>query len=728
MFEQLGHFVFRRRRAVLAATALFLAVALGWGTSVFGSLVGGGFDDPGSDSFRAAELLDDRLGRDDADVVVIYSSGERTVDDPAFRDAVTSTLASLPASDVVRADNFWSTSAPVFVSEDRQATFVALQLAGADDDARDAAYERIRGDLAAPGLTAQVGGITPTFATISETISSDLARAELLSFPVLLVLLVIVFGSLVAASMPLAIGFLAILGALTGLRVLTEFTDVSIFAINIVTLIGLGLAIDYALFVVSRFREELARDPDVRTALARTMATAGRTVAFSGLTVAISLASLLVFPQVFLRSMGLGGMLAVLVAMTGALTVLPALLAILGHRVNALSFGPLKRRVSRPVDLDHGRWARIARSVMRRPVVWVAGLVVVLLAMGSPFLRVEFGNADATALPEGTEARVVQETLERDFPRGTTTPIEIALAGAAGEAEIAQYAGAVAALPGVTAVEPRGTADGVTGLTVLSDPLPQSTEAKDLVADIRDLSAPAGTDVLVGGQTADTVDLLASLRTLVPLMLLLMVGVTFVLLFLAFGSVVLPLKASLLNLLSLSASFGAVVWIFQDGNLAGLLGITPGPIEATQPLLMLAIAFGLSMDYEVFLLSRIKEEHDRTGDTETAVIRGLQRTGGIITSAALLLVVVIGAFSTSGVQFIKMIGVGLAIAIVVDATLVRGLLVPGAMRLMGSANWWAPAPLRRLHDRIGFSETERPVTASVVPELPAQGGDRTPVG
>jgi RND superfamily putative drug exporter len=706
MFEQLGHIVFRRRRAVLAATAVFLAVALGWGTSVFGSLVGGGFDDPQSDSFRAAQLLDDRLGRDDADVVVLYSSDALTVDDPAFREAVTSTLAGLPPSDVSGAATFFSTQSPSFVGADRRSTFAALQLVGADDEAREAAYERIVDDLDAPGLTTQVGGRTPTFATISETISADIARAEMLSFPVLLVLLVVVFGSLVAASMPLAIGFLAVLGAITGLRVLTELTDISIFAINIVTLLGLGLAIDYALFVVSRFREELARDPDVRTALGRTLATAGRTVAFSGLTVAIALSTLLIFPQVFLRSMGLGGMFAVLVAMLGALTVLPALLAVLGHRINALSFGPLQRRLARPVELDRGRWARIATSVMRRPVVWVAGIVVLLLAMGSPFLRVEFGNADATALPAGTEVRVVQEALERDFPGGTTTPIEVAVTGAADASAVEQYAGALAGLPGVTVVQPRGSDGDVTGLTVLSDPPPQSAAAKHLVEAVRELPAPAGAQVLVGGESAITVDLLDSLRTLVPQMLLLMVGVTFVLLFLAFGSVVLPLKASLLNLLSLSASFGAVVWIFQDGNLAGLLGITPGPIEATQPLLMLAIAFGLSMDYEVFLLSRIKEEHDRTGDTVSAVARGVQRTGGLITSAALLLVVVIGAFSTSDVQFIKMIGVGLAIAIVVDATVVRGLLVPAAMRLMGEVNWWAPAPLRRLHDRIGMSETE----------------------
>jgi len=711
MFEQLGHAVFRRRRAVLAATGLFLALALAWGTSVFGALVGGGFDDPDSDSYRAAQLLDDRLGRDDADVVVLYSSDELTVDDPAFRDAVTSTLEALPSSEVAATRTFWSTGSPAFVADDRQATFATLRLVGADDEAREEAYDRIADGLAAPGLTTEIGGQIPTFVTITETISEDIARAELLSFPVLMVLLVVVFGSLVAASMPLAIGFLSVLGAITGLRILTEFTDVSVFAINIVTLLGLGLAIDYALFVVSRFREELVRDPDVRTALGRTLATAGRTVAFSGLTVAISLSTLLIFPQVFLRSMGLGGMFAVLVAMLGALTVLPALLAVLGHRVNALSFGPLKRRLARPVDVEHGRWARIARSVMRRPVLWVAGIVVVLLAMGSPFLRVEFGNADATALPEGTEVRVVQETLARDFPRGTTSPVEVALTGAPDAAAVERYASAVAAVPGVTAVQPRGTDGDVTGLQVLTDTLPQSAEAKSLVERVRDVPAPEGAQVLVGGQTATTVDLLESLRTLVPLMLVLMVGVTFVLLFLAFGSVVLPLKASLLNLLSLSASFGAVVWIFQDGNLSGLLDITAGSIEATQPLLMLAIAFGLSMDYEVFLLSRVKEEHDRTGDTVSAVARGVQRTGGIITSAALLLVVVIGAFSTSGVQFIKMIGVGLALAIVVDATVVRGLLVPAAMRLLGEWNWWAPRRLRRLHDRLGFSEVE----ASAVP-------------
>jgi RND superfamily putative drug exporter len=485
--------------------------------------------------------------------------------------------------------------------------------------------------------------------------------------------------------------------------------------------------------MVSRFREELRRDGQVEGALVRTMQTAGRTVAFSGVTVAVSLASLLLFPQNFLRSMGFGGMAAVLVAMVGALTVLPALLAVLGRRVDSLRIPmPFRRRraaadaaADAAVDADHGAWSRIAHSVMRRPVVYVGVTVVLLLALGAPFLRIAFGGVDARVLPEGTPSRTVSESLQRDFAGASTSPIEVVVTGG-DRAALGSYVESLRAVPGVVGADVTGQAGETSRISLAYSGEATADTTQDLVAAVRDVPVPNGVDVLVGGETASLVDLLASLGDTLPWMALFVIAVTGVLLFLAFGSVVLPIKAVVMNVLSLAATFGAVVWIFQDGNLSGLLGFTAtGTIEATQPILILALAFGLSMDYEVFLLSRIREQWDRTGDNTQAVATGLQRSGKIITSAALLLVVVIGAFATSGITFIKMIGLGMVVAIVIDATVVRALLVPATMRLLGRANWYAPKPLLRVYDRIGFKETDEielpgPRTAAATPE-PARG-------
>ncbi|MBA3742097.1 efflux RND transporter permease subunit [Sporichthya sp.] len=597
-------------------------------------------------------------------------------------------------------------------------TYAALRLVGDTDEDKEKAYAAVRERLAAPGLHTELGGPVAVFADIGNQVESDIAKAEALSLPIVFLLLVFVFGSLAAAAMPLVIGGLAILGAFTMLHVLTLFTDVSIFAINIVTMLGLGLAIDYALFVVSRFREELPRTANVEEALARTMATAGRTVAFSGLTVAISLASLLLFPQPFLQSMGFGGMAAVLVAMLGALTVLPALLAVMGHRIDALKV-PRPRLFRGGGGSGEGAWARVARGVMKRPAAVAGAVIAVLLVLGTSFLHADLGGIDSRVLPTGTESRVADETLAAQFAGDPSASIDVVVSGA-DQAGTEAYLDRLRDLPGVTGAEVAGSSErgeGISRIALTFDALPTSHEAQNVVGEIRDLTAPPGAEVLVGGQSAELVDLLAGLRATLPWMALFVAVVTLLLLFAAFGSVVLPLKALVMNMLSLAAAFGAVVWIFQDGHLSGLLGFTPtGTIEATQPILMLAIAFGLSMDYEVFLLSRIREEWDRTGDNTAAVTTGLARTGGIITSAALLLIVVIGAFATSGITFIKMLGVGMVIAIVVDATVVRGLLVPATMRLLGAANWWAPTPLRRAWERYGFREGE--AVAAPVP-LPA---------
>ncbi|MGY1806876.1 MMPL family transporter [Blastococcus sp. SYSU D00669] len=711
MFEALGRVMYRWRRWVVAVALALVAFAGVWGTGVFGSLTGAGFEDPDSESSRAAEVAAAELGRDAADVVVLYSSDDLTVDDPAFRDAVTSTLAALPAAEVERVTTWFDTQAPPLVSDDRHATYAVLTLTD------DADVAEVRDELDAPGLTTRVGGNAVVQEDINERVSADIARAESISMPVLLVLLVVIFGSLAAASLPLAIGGAAILGSFAALRAFTSFTDVSVFAVNVVTIMGLGLAIDYGLFMVSRFREEIRRQPTTEEALARTMATAGRTVAVSALTVAISLAGLLIFPQVFLRSMGFGGMSAVLIAMLAALTLLPALLGMLGPKVDALSVRRLFRR-GRPAPVvaeEHGAWYRIARAVMRRPLAITVAVTAVLVGLALPFLNVQFGGIDERVLPAGTESRVVAESIERDFPQAADGPIEIvvglpeAVDSPAGGQALQAYVDDVAAVPGVDGATVTAAAGDTARVAVAYVGDPVDADARALVGEIRDVPAPEGGTALVGGESAVLTDLLDSLGSLLPWMALLVVATTFVLLFLAFGSVVLPLKAVVMNVLSLGASFGALVWIFQDGHLSGLLDFEPtGFLEATQPILVLAIVFGLSMDYEVFLMSRIREQYDLTGDNTKAVATGLQRTGGIITSAALLLIVVIAAFSLSGITFIKMIGVAMLIAIVVDATIVRTLLVPATMRLLGDANWWAPGPLRRLYSRYGIRESDEP--------------------
>jgi RND superfamily putative drug exporter len=730
MFDRLGHVTFHHRRAVLALAGVFLAIGALWGTGVFSSMISSGFETPGSESARALSRVEDTVGRSGADVVVLYRDDGRSVDDPAFRAAVEQHLAGLPRDLVASTTTYWTAgdAAGHFVSRDHRSTYAVVQLRGDDEDALMDAYADLEPALrdAPAGLDVRVGGDEAIASDITTQVSEDIARAEQISLPIVLVLLVVIFGGLTAASLPLAIGGLAILGAFTMLRLLSLVTDVSVFAVNIVTMLGLGLAIDYALFVVSRFREEVRSGKDTESALRATMATAGRTVAFSGLTVAIALASLLFFPQVFLRSMGFGGMAAVLVAMVGALTVLPALLAVLGPKVDSLRL-PFLRRGTPATTEPHGAWYRLAHSVMRRPVAYVAVIVPLLLVAGLPFLRVEFGGVDHRALPAGAESRVVSETLLQDFPGGGTTTIDPVVTfrdGTVDDASLTAYVDRLAALPGVQSAEVTSEKGGTALVTVRHSYEGLSSEARGLVGAIRDVPAPDGAEALVGGRAADLRDLLGSLASTLPWMGLFVVGVTLVLLFLAFGSVVLPLKAVLMNVLSLSASFGALVWVFQDGHLSSLLGFTStGAVEATQPILMLAMAFGLSMDYEVFLLSRIREQWDRTGDNTAAVATGLQRTGRIITSAAVLLVVVIGAFSTSGIVFIKMIGVGMVIAILVDATVVRALLVPATMRLLGRWNWWAPAPLARFWERHGIRDSDDVV------QLPAaREGAQEPVG
>ncbi len=708
---------------VVAGMSVVLAAAV-YGVGVFGGLSNGGFDDPGTDSAKELALEQATFGDHDADLVVIYSSDRLTVADPAFRHAVQSTLAVLPRANVARVISYYDTQAPTLVSQDQHATRVIITLAGGSQDAKSDSSEAVLDRLDAPGLTTNVAGQWAVFNDVNHQVSEDIARAESLAMPIVFLLSLVIFGSLVAALMPTLVGAIAVLGAFAVVRLISGVTEVSVFSINVITLLGMGLAIDYALFVVSRFREELDRQPgtgrtSVNAALARTMATAGRTVLFSGLIVAASLASLLLFPQSFLRSMGYGGVAAVLVAMTAALTVLPALLAVLGRRIE-LGRMPWRRRPRHAAADHHGPWSRVAHSVMRRPVVYLTAITVALLALGSPFLGAQWGSVDERVLPASSPSRIAAEAQAEWFG-GETASANIIVRGANPD-QLRDYVAALRGLDGMRTVQPIETASRGGEQYALVQATwsgnAQAQPSQEIVSAIRDISPGSGATALVGGPTASAVDLIDSIGVRLPWMALTVAAVMLVLLFVAFGSVLLPLKAVVMNAISIGASFGLVTWIFQDGNLSGWLDFTsPGYLDVTQPILMLAILFGLSMDYEVFLLSRVREEWDRSGDNTHAVAAGLQRSGRIITSAALLLAVVIGGFATSGIVFLKMIGVGMLIAVLLDATVVRALLVPATMRLLGRANWWAPGPLRRWWERYGHREEAPEPVPAPEPEL-----------
>ncbi len=726
MMQSWGHLVARRAKTVLGAGLALLAVAAIFGLGVFGSLSNGGFDDPASESARSLVAEHATFASHDADIVIIYSSSSMKVGDPAFRESVSNVISGFPKGSTQRVTTWYQTPSPTLISGDQHATRVIISLSGTTQDEKATLFDQVRPHLDAKGLSTSVGGAWAVFRDVNKHVSADITRAEAISMPIVILLCLVFFGSVAAALMPAFVGVVAIFGAFALVRAITIGTEVSIFSINVITLIGLGLAIDYALFVVSRFREELDKYPGterehINAAITTTMATAGRTVLFSGLIVAASLASLLIFPQSFLRSMGYGGVAAVLVAMAAALTLLPALLAVLGPRIEAgrmpwrrgVRAQEMARRAGAGTDLTatHGGWARLAHSVMRRPVAYVVVIAVALMALGAPFLSAKWGSIDERVLPINAPSRVAADLGTREFG-GRTASANIVVEGAS-QSQLDAYIGRLGTVSGVqsarlidqAAARPSGT--GTTSLVQVSWlGNSQAEKSQQLVRDLRTVDPGAGASALVGGLSASAVDLVDSIGSRLPWMGLVVIAIMLVLLFVAFGSVVLPVKAVVMNALSLSASFGVVTWIFQEGHLSGPLGFTPtGYLDVTQPILMLAIIFGLSMDYEVFLLSRIREEWDLTGDNTTSVANGLQRSGRIITSAALLLAVVIGGFATSGIVLMKMIGVGMLVAVLIDATVVRALLVPATMRLLGIVNWWAPGPLRRWWERHGVRES-----------------------
>lgn len=725
MLTRLATFTVRRKRWVLSFTALFIIVAVVFGTGAFGVLKTEGFDDPSSESARADALLEERFEGGEPNIVLVLTAETRDIDEPSLVADGAAIVQRLGEVDgVTEVVSYWSLgNAPPLRSSDGDTALVLARLVGDEEFVEDQLAvidERFSGTQG--GFRVLLGGSDAVFADIGHTIEGDLVRAELIAIPLTLVLLLFVFRSLIAALLPLFVGVIAIVGTLLSLFVIGSVADVSIYAVNLTTALGLGLAIDYSLFIVSRFREELRAGRDVEAAVVRTVETAGKTVLISALTVAVSLSALLVFPLYFLRSFAYAGVAVVLLALMGSVVSLPALLAALGYRVDAIRIG--RRRVART---EHeGMWHRIAVLVMRRPIPIATVVVVFLVLLGAPFLRVAFGVPDDRVLPRSAGSRQASEILRAEFSGNAAESFGVVAEGVGADRldDIAETAAALSALNGVdrvdsaagTFVDGQFAASGpddaafvategspITWLSVVPDFPVVSPEGEQLVKDIRNLDLPF--EVGVEGQAAGLVDSKAAIGGALPWAIAIIVVATFVLLFMMAGSLLVPVKALVLNLLSLTATFGAMVWIFQDGNLSDLLGFTAtGTLSITMPILMFCIAFGLSMDYEVFLLSRIKEEYDRIGDNERSVALGLERTGSIITAAALLLSITFFAFGTSGVSFIKLFGIGLGLAVLVDATIVRAFLVPAFMRLTGDANWWAPAPLRRFHDRFGLKE------------------------
>jgi len=742
MFAAWGRFVYRRRWPVLAISGLLL-VASAFIVVQGGKLQSGGFIET-SESGRASRLIERELPRAGGGTfTLIFSSETLSGTSPDFRAAVDSALAPLRKDSriatIVTPYDGTASDPTQLISKDGHA--VAIDVAVKDDlaTARDY-YPELRALVRSDTLQVQATGVLAINSGFNEVLQQDLRRAETVSLPLALVLLLVVFGSIVAALVPLGVGVLAVVGGIAGMFLVARVTDVSVYALNVVTLIGLGVAIDYSLFITNRFREEMRRGRSGNNALAIAMATSGRAITFSGLTVAIGLSGMLFYQGTFLSSMGISGAIVVASAVFYGLTFLPALLAILGRNL-----GRGRVPIFQPDSTGTGWWHTIATAVMRRPLLVLVPIVAFILVLGSPFLHLRLANNDVTALPTHEESRAAFDKLVNEFPGGNQTHISVVVEYPTADPlapsrvpGLVDYAKRIAALPNVDTITSPVTVDphfgaaeyaalyaqpraqlpaqlqalvrGTVGehivvLDVVTQKGIYSDEARQLLRSIRALPGPPDTAVAVTGFTAidlDTVDFIASHT---PAALAYIVAATMLVLFLLLGSVVLPLKAVVMNLLSISASFGAIVWIFQDGHLAAQLGFTPGSIDPTLPVIMFCTVFGLSMDYEVLLLSRMQEEYLRTGDNTSAVAMGLEKSGRLITGAAAIMVGVFAAFALADIVLIKAIGLGMALAVAIDATLVRALVVPATMRLLGDLNWWAPGPLARFQRRIGLSES-----------------------
>ncbi len=755
MFRRWGSLVYRHRRPVaLAAIGLALA-SLPLAAGASSALSSGGWLDPGSEAARVSDRLAAEFGAGRSSLVVLFTAPEGIrADDPAFVREVATALDQLRADPrVAGVVDYATTGASRFVSVDGRSTYAVVEL-DLSDEQSVGALDELRAKIGTPpGAIVRLTGYGPVTRDSAHQSEVDLQTAETVSLPLALLILIAVFASLVAAGMPLLVAGLAIPTSLAVIDLAARQTEMSIFVQSIATMLGLALAIDYSLFLVSRFREELAAGRTVEAAVERAVATSGKAVVFSASAVAIGLGGLLVLRAPALGSMGLGGAIVVFFSAVYALTFLPAVLGMLGPRVNALSLGGLVGLVrgGRPLARTH-RWERMARAVMARPVIVLLPVLALLLGLGTPFLHIEQGVPGASIYPAGLESRDAYVILRDEFPAGETTPI-VVLADVEGDPfapdnvrRLADYAARLAAVANVARVESpfSGLVDPATGTALTTDQIvaawtapearrppalaalarayvrgstvrfdaispldPALPAATSMIPTIRSLAAGDGIRTEVGGSAALGHDFLAALEERLPLVVGTVLVAMLAILFLLFGSVVLPIKAVVMTLLSISASFGALVWIFQDGHLADLLAFEPlGYTIAGNPVIMFCVLFGLSMDYEVLLLSRVQEAWRRTGDNTAAVAEGLARTSGVITGAALIMVTVFAAFALARTITIKSIGVGMAIAVLVDATIIRVLLVPATMRLLGRWNWWAPGPLGRLADRLGFSHAE----------------------
>jgi RND superfamily putative drug exporter len=736
VFAGLGRFVYRRRLPVALAWVVVLAVGFGFGSEVFGRLGSGSGLRDDSESVVAADLLG-RLGGGATEMTAVVDG--RDAAEPAFRAEISRAAADLKAvPGVLRVIAPWQRQpasegpagaaagggeppegsgepqggAPVdqLVARDGRAVRLRVEVKqGLDERAHDDAVRRIETRLRAiDAPRVLVGGEGSANQEFQDQAQKDLERGERLALPVMLLLLLVVFRGITAAVTPLLVAVVSIAGALLILLGISEVTDISVYSVNVITMLGLGLSVDYSLLVISRFREERAAGQELPAAIERTLATAGRTVTFSGLTVAAAMCGLLVFAEPFLRSLAWGGIGVVLVAMVAAVTLVPALLGLWGRRI----------RPGRAAGgSDHGLFYRLSRVVQRAAPAIVVVVAVLLVLLAVPFRHARLENSGLEALPRSSESRQLFDAVDQRFEGGGTDPIVLLIETDPRSPLLAPYLRRIATLPGVHSVRPRqGIPPVVTVVDVVPTGSSQGPVATRLVERIRALERPF--PVGVTGPAAFLVDYRDSLLARLPWAFGLIGLVTFVLLFLMTGSVVVPVKAIVMNVLSLGASFGALVWVFQEGHLSGPLAFDPpGMVDITVPVLIFVFAFGLSMDYEVFLLSRIKEAWDQTGDNDRAVALGLQRTGRIVTSAAMLIVVVFLGFAAGELLTIKEIGIGMAIAVILDATVVRMLLVPATMKLVGRWNWWAPPAMRRLHQRFGLLE-EVPA-ASPVGEGPA---------
>jgi len=694
MFEKLGRTLFRRRKGVLAGFIVATIAAGVIGSLVFARLEGGGYSDPNSDSYKAAEYLTDTFKVKDPAIIFIIDAG-KSVADPAVAAEVAPIEAELRNRPGVESTlSYWSAGgAKQLVSSDGNAAYLFIYGTDADLTSLDKLASELQKkyDGEVGNLRIYVGGFSTFNNAINERISSDLKFAEAISIPLTFIFLLFVFGGLIASAMPVVVAISAILGAFVILYLISLATGVSIFALNLITGLGMGLGIDYSLLMVNRFREELKSGKSVEEAVAQTVKTAGRTVFFSGITVMISLASLMFFPQMFLKSFGYGGVAVVAIAIVGALIPLPAILALLGTKIDKFVV-----RKSAITPKEDGRWAHTARFVMKRPVAVVFLSLLILGTIASPIKDIVFSQVDTRVLPASDKAAIAAQVGLDKFPGEQANPIEIIVPnGASKMVAINSFVSDLANVPGVMNIGAPETVGTDVRIAAIHNMGARTPAAEKMITEIRALNVPEGT--LVGGVAADYADSQIGIAKTLPLALGWIAIGTLILLFMFTGSIILPIKAVILNLLSLSATLGAMTWIFIGDNFTWLVGsfTNTGSIDTSIVILIAVVAFGLSMDYEVFLLSRIKEEHDAGHSNIESVALGLQKSARIITAAAVILSVVFAIFMTSGVTSIKTMGFGVAFAILLDATLVRALLVPALMRLFGERNWWAPKALKR---------------------------------